>query len=578
MNRRSRLRLLAAVCGVAALGLAGCATVPNVSQPRVVPAAQGGNQSSQTSGPAKDADPWSLVRSFVQASADPHGDHAAAKAYLTAAAAQHWNPNKSVTVISDPFDTVPGPSPKDDPSTRTVILRGHGIGKLAADSGFRPDATDVEQQVHLRKQPNGQWRIVDPPPGVMITLPDFLRHYHQVRIYFYDQRLGIPVPDLRYAPVGPTDQVAGEVIDLLLSGPSQSLDGAVRSAIPPTAVNKSSVSQSGDGALLVNLAQLGNQGTDAKKRIAAQLVLSLQSVTNNVIRVQADGEPLFPDHPDWRANDVPSYDSTIVPQPDQPGLVATDGKLVSLTDGKPIPGTAGSGEDKVVTAGQSIDGTRLAVVSRTATGEELRVGRYGQAELPVGLSAGTFTRPTWGPGNAASGYEAWTVADGQKVYRVVDGAGWHALPVDASALTAIGPITDLRLSRDGVRVAAVIGGRLVVASVLRQDGKVVIADPQVLQGGLLTSVVGVGWQDQTTIVAATASSSTPVVKVPVDGLQVDRYDTANLTPPLVAITAAPGRQVVVVDSDGLWTALDVGEIWRPNPFNPGPGAIPIYPG
>lgn len=569
-------RLATAVLAV--LLLAGCATVPDHSQAQVVPPPDDTQTSVPAPGPDPDADPLSLVRSFVQASANPAGDHAAARAYLTKQAADRWNPSKDVTVISEPFDTVPGDEPAQ-PGERTVKLRARGVGILATDGGFRPGVDDFSQTMHLRRQPDGQWRIVDPQPGVVITLSQFLRYYRQVRVYYFDTTFGIPVPDVRYAPIGPADRLAGEVIDLLLAGPSKALSGAVTSAIPPNAVNRGNVTESGDGALLVNLAQLGRQSAEAKQRIAAQLVLSLQSVTNSVIRLQADGEPLFPNHLDWRLGDLPPYDSLTHPAKDLPGLVATGGKLRLLNNGNPVPGPPGTGSARVQSAGQSIDGTRLAVVSRTNRGVELRVGRYGEDLLPVAVHGGTLSRPSWGPGNAASGYEVWTVADKQHVYRVVNrGGGWLVTRVNAGALTAKGPITDLRLSRDGVRAAAVIGGQLVVASVVRNDGTVRLSQPQVLQGGLLTSVVGVAWQDETTLIAATGSSSLPVVKVPVDGLQEDRYDTANLTLPITGVAAAPRRSVVVADADGLWTTPDVAEIWRPGKYSAGKGAVPCYPG
>ena len=51
---------------------------------------------------------------------------------------------------------------------------------------------------------------------------------------------------------------------------------------------------------------------------------------------------------------------------------------------------------------------------------------------------------------------------------------WAATPVDASLLTGVGPISDLRLSRDGARVAAIAGGHLVVGAVVIDQGSVTI--------------------------------------------------------------------------------------------------------
>jgi len=69
----------------------------------------------------------------------------------------------------------------------------------------------------------------------------------------------------------------------------------------------------------------------------------------------------------------------------------------------------------------------------------------------------------------------------------------------------------------------------------------------------------------------------PVVKVPIDGLRLDTFNSSNLTPPVHAITAAPGRPVVVADAGGLWTASDVGEVWRPQ-VHTFSKSSPFYPG
>ena len=76
-----------------------------------------------------------------------------------------------------------------------------------------------------------------------------------------------------------------------------------------------------------------------------------------------------------------------------------------------------------------------------------------------------MTRPSWAP----SGFEVWTVLDATTVARAVldpDGNA-RVAPVDARELTGLGPVQDLRLSRDGLRVAAVVRGGLYTAALRR---------------------------------------------------------------------------------------------------------------
>ncbi|MFD1048996.1 LpqB family beta-propeller domain-containing protein [Kibdelosporangium lantanae] len=161
-----------------------------------------------------------------------------------------------------------------------------------------------------------------------------------------------------------------------------------------------------------------------------------------------------------------------------------------------------------------------------------------------------MTRPTWQFGISTNqlSNEVWTVVDGTNVIRLQRGKEnvWSPLPVDATNLSPYGTITELRLSRDGVRVAIVAGGKLYIGAVARVDNSTSIVAPKLVP--YLTSVVSVDWLNQSTVMVATNSSNGPVWRVPVDGIEPDRYSVANLTPPLTAITAAPSRGVIVTDS------------------------------
>jgi hypothetical protein len=155
---------------------------------------------------------------------------------------------------------------------------------------------------------------------------------------------------------------------------------------------------------------------------------------------------------------------------------------------------------------------------------------------------------------------------------------WSNLPVDQGELAPYGKITELRLSRDGVRVAVVAGGRLYVGAVARTDGgtTVKISAPKLLPA--VSNVVSVDWLDSNVVVAATNTPSGPVWRVPVDGVDAEAYSLQNLTLPLTSITSAPSRPVVVTDAVGQWFASATGQIWLPHPANQGPNARPFYPG
>lgn len=581
------VRVAALVFGLV-LVVAGCATVPEESQPVAVPQSELGQPANpDVPQPAKDIDALTVVRDFVHASAEPLSNDAAARLYLTDSAAKDWHPGKVINIIDDQFNTVyaSGDLPTDSNQV-AVAVRGTTAGTLGADSAFIASRSAYDQPLVVQKQSDGQWRIVNPPDNIVMAYSDFTANYVRVPVYFFAQDSNTVVPDLRYVSGVPQSGLADRVVRLLLSGPSDQLTGAVRNALPDGANTDGPVNATADGALVVPLTGVADKTQDVKRMIAAQIVLSLQTVAPNRVRLLSDGNPLVDGQADWLPSELPSYTALASPGADQPGLMVAGGRIRSLGDGSPIPGPAGQGDYEVISAAQSADGKQLAIVDSDGTRQRLRVGGFGRDAPLVDVSGGpltglTLTRPTWRPLASADGTagEVWTVVDGHtvvRVFRTPDG-GWFTQSVNAEEVVAVGPISVLRLSRDGARAAMVVNGQLLVASVVRTQDAVQLRGLRALQTGALSGVVDVDWLSQDSLVAATTMPSQPVVKVPIDGLRMDPFNSSNLTPPVRAITAAPGRPIVVADAGGLWMASDVGEVWRPQPHSYS-RAFPFYPG
>ncbi|TCP49222.1 sporulation and spore germination protein [Tamaricihabitans halophyticus] len=579
-------RLLAVLLGGVLFASTACSTIPDESLPQPVGNADSAarTEPDPVDQPKEDLPARDIVRGFVEASGAPNNNHAAARVYLSERAGSEWRAGSGPVIIEDTFSTVPAvdEDQPSDPNEQIIMLRGTNVGKLGADGAFTPRVGSYEEPVTLRRQQDGQWRMVDPPEETVTTLSKFNSNYFNIRLYFYDPDINVLVPDLRYVISEPTVDRPRRVIDLLLDGPSNAMNGAVRSMLPDGATTSTTVTDSQDGALVVPLSGLGELPEETKRLLAAQVVLTLQPVTPSRIRLLSDGAPLVEGKQDWRPGDV-QVPSSAAPAADLPGLALVDRQLTSLSTGEVVPGPAGEGAYPMTSAAQSADGNRLAIVERVGNGARLRIGPLeGQLSM-VDLRARSMTRPTWRPtlGSGEASTEVWTVVDGKQVVRAREQPNgvWGTSLVNATDLNAFGPITELRLSPDGTRVAAVAGGKLVVAGVDRDDqGAVNLGSPRQLQPEKLSHVVGADWLRQDTLVAATSLNSMPVVKLPVDGLRLDTFDSSNLTPPMRGITAAPGRPVVAVDAGGMSMASDTGEVWRPHSYDMGAEAIPFYPG
>ncbi|GLZ38473.1 LpqB family beta-propeller domain-containing protein [Actinokineospora sp. NBRC 105648] len=569
--------LIALFCAFLA---AGCANIPDRTLPKIVVEATEQPQ-RQIGKPAPGLDPFSLVQGFVNNAGTPD----IARTYLTEDIKPNWKGSAEPPTIikNESVRTVPQSvqEGRDNANEQVVVLTATALGRLVGDRSFVPGVQSVTYRVILRRE-DGQWRIAEPPNTMLINQSDFEASYRRVNLEFFDLDQRVLVPDLRYVETEPRQGLSGRVLDLLLAGPSEPLRGAVRSPLDGVTLSTNVVEEAG-GAILINLSRLDKPIED-RQRIAAQLVYSLRDVTSSPLRLRVEGADLVPDHQDWTVGDVGSYDALTTLKPDLFGLAVVDGRLRSLRDGKPVEGPTGAGAYDIVSAAQSLDGTQLAVVQRTPVGMRLRVGRTN-AELPeVSLSpTATLTRPTWLVGGASENgpSEVWTVQDGTLVVRVVRTADgkWDDFPVDASEFTQNGgTITQLRLSRDGARVAAVVNGEVKVASVVRTNDAVTISAVRTLQGGVVKDVIGLDWLDRLTLIVATEQTTLPVASMPIDGLTYTRYNTTNLTLPVRAITAAPSRSAIVTDGSGVWFTQEAGKVWQLHQYVQAAGALPFYPG
>lgn len=576
MNGRIAL-VLALLLAVA--GIAGCASVPDSSPVQVLGQVGDGEDAQLPPGPAEGSNPLDLVRDFVFASGSSADRHGAARRFL-APSAVDWADGAGLTVIGNQFDTVPAPGAADPSSgTTTIRIRGSSLGRITASGAFEPDQAEFSVDLTLARV-EGQWRISQLPDGTMVPLTVLRDSYRTVRVFFVDPLRGRAVADLRYLPAVPTRAQASRALEQLLAGPSAALQGAVTSQLPVGARLRANVAVSSDGALIVDLTQVGRLDVPARELLAAQVVLTLAEVNVARVRLLVDGAPLLPERVDLTRDDVGSLVAEVRPAPEVPTLMVSAGRLRLLTgpdSGTPVPGPLGDGSHDVESAASTADGRVMAAVARTGGRRTLLVGAAGSAIAPVGPEAATMSRPSWTP----DGQEVWTVLGGTRVARVITppAASPRAERVDAEQLTDLGQLVDLRLSRDGMRVVAVVDGMLYTAAVARSsDGSVAVRNVRRLRAAELGEVVAADWRSSDSVVAITRNGELQVAQVSVDGLALQSVLGSNLTPPLTALAAASNRTLLVTDQSGVWSFGGGDQAaWR-QVSGGSVGAIPIYPG
>ncbi|MGH3472250.1 MAG: LpqB family beta-propeller domain-containing protein [Nocardioidaceae bacterium] len=589
-TRASRAVLALLVAVVAA----GCVSIPDSSsiQQGRPPGAQEFRPPLRNipAGPLPNGSREAIVTGYLRAMLAYPPAPRVVREFMTSPAAVSWNPDAGVKVYENPSATDAGSS---------VLVKGDTSGTLDARGSWTSAGENnraFQLSLKLSKQ-HGQWRISNPPPGILIELSTFENVYRPFSLYFFDRTrpAHVLVPDPVFLLNG--DSTATLLVNDLLQGPTRDLSGGVSSAAPPATQVDPSVSITTSGTVQVPLTDhfLSLSSSD-RQLFAVQLTWTLKQLAQYLpydlshIVISVDGNPY----------NVPGIGSSIPIDSFQyydPAGLATNrslfalsgGRLVTVTQSGPIaaPGPIG----KVPFAARSAavapspSGNLAALV--TAKGNEVYVGATELNQAPgVGLwlSHGSdFLRPSWDIHQML-----WVVDETSK------GAVLHVVAA-ATAKVVVAPgisgkdVTAIAVSRDGVRLAAIVrdkGGSHLVISTIRRDPEhprdVSLGDALTISNPdfPLAQLSGLAWTSPTSVVvlAQEEGGEERPYEISIDGSTVN--PSAGFIPiQPVSIAAAPNSdtRTVIGASDGrLYEGTPTGQWSRfggsakyQQPFYPG---------
>jgi hypothetical protein len=556
------------------LALTGCSTVPSSSatvQITDAPSRPSASVGIEPLPPERGATPEEIVRGFIEAAASTRQGHPVAKQHLTPAAAKSWSDEGDITLLSPDFATVAT-------AAGSVTLTANPVGTVDPRGVFTVGGTGVfTRQFNLEKVA-GEWRISDPPNGLIILEPDFERLYDQRDVFFVDPTGQRVVPDPRLLIGGDAQPTA--LVQRILDGPSGPVAAGVRN--PLTGVQLRNAVTIKDQSAVVDLTGLPVDPAPLLSQICAQIVWTLAPLSQTV-EIRVDGEPVNLDGvpPQQTREDWAAFDPDAVPL-DAVGHYLSGGALHTVTAGAPAPGPAGAGAYALSSAAVSADPRTgklsfLVGVHNDAASAVLYAGPYDKDLAPV-LTASTLSAPTV----AATRSEAWVVRDGTDVVRVPAGAAPQA--VSAPTLQGLGRADVLRLSPDGVRAALVVAGPsgsgLYVGTVVRaQDGSVELRDLRGIAPSL-SQVVDVAWRDSGSVVVLASDQRQDRVDpyaVGVDGWALSTLPSAGLPSQPESIAAAPTRQPLVDAGGTIWQLAGGTWVTLVRGAEPLPGTAPFYP-
>jgi hypothetical protein len=574
-RRRTAARLVAGLG--ACLLAAGCASIPSSSPPQIIsetppratePAAEGDIRYDGIA-PRPGEQPEDIVRDFLRVAGSYERDHARARAYLTQRGSRTWKADIRTVVLEDP----PYLLVQDGGSI--VQMSAQQRGRVEADGSYIAARAPYPYTFRLAKV-NGEWRIENPPEGLLIEANTFAAAFRSYNVYFLDSTRTKVVPDPRWF-AAPREALPSRLVTAIEQGPSQWLAGAVRSDLEDATLQINVVQEGGRVKVYLSGRGVGSADTLSDGAFA-QLVWTLNQLGVGGVEVYIDGREVrpvrAPNRFEQRLSDWRGFDPEGLPA-STPALFIRNGAVWTTADA-PLPGPAGRPGYNATTVAQSTTGS-LAVVRRASQGGFTLFVGTSSALRPT-VSGETLTPPTW----ASADDEVWTVRNGREVVLVPATGATRRV---SAALDKLGPVRSLRLSRDGSRVAVVAGSRgqeqLHLGVVIRDNsGSVRIERLQLLDVGE-AGVADVSWLDALTLVVLVQ-----------DGLQdnalhtvsVDRANTSRLVGrsqlpgPPVAVAAASTLPLLTVAAGTLWRTLAIDDSWSPVDGRTDAASAPAYPG
>lgn len=560
---------------VAALGLTGCASIPSsgsvqragatrAAQPeavvRVVPAA-----------PRDGASPDEVVAGFLAANATYERNHEVARTYLTGAARSSWDTRRRVTVY-DGDPRITGSRTGTAVTAISVTLRQ--IATVDADGGYtelaRPAA--VTERLALVRE-RGQWRISRPPDGLLVASTELPRTFQLAAAYFLDPTGSTVVPDLALVPI--TDDLPDVLVRRIIAGPVPRMRAALQTAFPAGMRLAAPVTLDSDGVAVVNLSGPSPAEQADRQALSAQVLWTLRQLPAvRAVRITVAGAPLGgaaavqPARDSWAG-----FDPAVLPADLEPYAVRAGrlGTLAAKTF-EPLPGPLGNGSLSLRSPGVSIDGTQVAAV----VGEALHLSPVAGPLGPPTVRGEALKDVSWDRRG-----RVWVLdADTGTISVVAEGR------VARLALPGLrGPVTGMRVSRDGVRVALVTGRDAVATlwvGAISGEVSGPAAPPTVI--GLrpiepdLGAVADVAWvDDRRLMVLPVGEGGASVGPQIVDILGYASTQLPTLPGPGLTLTAAPDatQPPVVAVRGGRETLYRLdGRNW----VEIGQGRDPAYPG
>lgn len=444
-------------------------------------------------GPSVGASQEEILLGFIAAGTAAQNNYRVARSYLAEEITNEWNPNQGVLVRAGEGQV----QLVDDDTLQ------YSVPVLASvDESGRYDqaqAIGFQDLVFGFVQENGEWRISDAPPGIVLTEAAFREAFASYRLYYFSADYREVVPDSRWFAT--RGEVMSKIVRGLIDSPTFWLDqGATVTAfppglglvLPPVVVN---------GQALVDVTGVMLETDELQRqRILQQLTLSLQQVPGVAsVEISVNQVPLAID----------------LPTEEQVSLSLGRDARPMVVRGREFGYVQGGRIERIEGVSDQVGALRPSKVFFSPTGQEAalltdqgvwRIGGVVVTSEPLDAREGLIRPIIDGCGmlwsaTAALGPEALLVyqENGESDDVVVD------LPADSTLVT-------MELARDNTRLVFVVqtetGVRVLLAAVERNDECVPQRLGDFVELAQLTGqAVDAAWVDEKDIAIVTRQGS-----------------------------------------------------------------------
>jgi hypothetical protein len=562
---------------------AGCSGVPTTSRPEIVrPVNETGNPvaSRPAIAPNPGDDPRAIVSGFLQASVSADAGHTGAKQFLTTDAKRKWQDNAAI-IVDDYRVNVP--DVRGD--TATVRVTGRRYGQLDSRGVFTPilkgiGYADSEDFTFTLRKSGSDWRIDNPPQGLLLKRLDFETFFTKRPLYFFDSSETRLVPDLRYSELD--GQALGSwMLAQMVAGPRDELSSSVVNELTDQVDSRRATITVGD-QIQVELPGVSQIDSVGQLRLAGQTAWTFANVQFDSTRITDGGNPVSQPNigADFRTANFQAIGPKGTLTSAAPYFYLRGGALINGPDGKPVPGRLGQPQaalSSVALLPPQLNGD--AKVVAVLNDHHVVLGSIEAGVRPVAVPGAVLSRPEW----ASTSGEAWLGTD-RGLYRITADRGVHAVRItSAHGGAPAGDIVAVRISPDGARIAIALREpdvtRLWVGSLVVSGTDVHIDNLEQVTPDALT-ITDLAWSNATDLLTiARNTSDANAVNAPwsvrSDGSFLHQESVDGLPAGPQTVTSSPGQFAIVAVDGTLWVQRSSSWVSLDSSGST-PGTSPVY--